>query len=37
MAQEQKPAGRESREEKKNCCPSSLFFQFKNAIPNEVF
>ena len=23
MAQEQKPAGRERREEKKNCCPSS--------------
>ena len=23
MAQEEKPAGRERREEKKNCCPSS--------------
>ena len=23
MAEEEKPAGREGREEKKNCCPSS--------------
>ena len=23
MAEEEKPAGRERREEKKNCCPSS--------------
>ena len=36
MAQEEKPAGRE-REEKKNCWPSSWFFQFKYAMPNRVF
>ena len=36
MAQEEKPAGRE-REEKKNCWPSSWFFQFKYAMPNKVF
>ena len=28
---------RERREEKKNCCPSSWFFQFKDAISNKVF
>ena len=39
MAQQEKPAGRERerREEKKNCCPSSWFFQFKDAMPNKVF
>ena len=36
MAEEEKPAGRERREEKKNCCPSSWFFQFKNAMSNKV-
>ena len=29
--------GRERREEKKNCCSSSWFFQFKDAMPNKVF
>ena len=36
MAEEEKPAGREGREEKKNCCPSTWFFQFKNAMSNKV-
>ena len=36
MAEEEKPAGREGKEEKKNCCPSSWFFQFKNAMSNKV-
>ena len=36
MAEEEKPAAREGREEKKNCCPSSWFFQFKNAMSNKV-
>ena len=37
MAQDEKPAGREIWEEKKNCCPSSWFFQFNDAMPNKVF
>ena len=36
MAEEEKPAGRERREEKKNCYPSSWFFQLKNAMSNKV-
>ena len=38
MAEEEKPAGRERREEKnsKNCCPRSWFFQFKTAMSNKV-
>ena len=36
MAEEEKPAGREGREEKKNCCPSLWFFPFKNAMSNKV-
>ena len=36
MAQEEKPVGRERTEEKKNCCPSSWFFQFKDAMSNKV-
>ena len=36
MAEEEKPEGRERREGKKNCCPSSCFFQFKNAMSNKV-
>ena len=36
MGEEEKPAGRERREEKKNCCPSSCFLQFKNAVSNKV-
>ena len=37
MAQQEKPAGRERRGEKKNCCPRSWFFQFNDAMPNKVF
>ena len=36
-AQEEKPAGRERREEKKNCSPSSRFFQFMMQCQRKYF